>query len=125
MTTPTRSTHTPGPWKVYSYVTSVGAYNKGLDVGCDGRALATVIGAFEEPEPGPEAESNARLIAAAPELLTLVRDLVEDAGILAIDGGECPTCGRDNSEDGKRCTSDDCMGVQARALLSRIDGGAK
>lgn len=68
------SKHTPGPWKVHPYRNvSVGPYNKGIDVGPYGRAVARVIGAFEEQHAGPEAEANARLIAAAPEMLRVLK----------------------------------------------------
>lgn len=69
--------HTPGPWKVHTnYTVPHGSYNMGRDVGPNQRAVCTVIGAFEHPTPGEEAEANARLIAAAPELLAALQDAV-------------------------------------------------
>lgn len=35
----------------------------------------------------------------------------------AIEGAECPSCGRDNSEHDNLCTSDDCPGVIAITQL--------
>lgn len=59
---------TTGPWQVHKYMTAVGPYNRGIDVGPSHLAVATVIGAFEQPEPGAEAQANAALIASAPDL---------------------------------------------------------
>lgn len=67
--------HTPGPWVV------------GSDAGASGRMVGpmgeeevcTVFGAGEsnDPETRPECLANARLIAAAPELLAIVEGLIE------------------------------------------------
>jgi hypothetical protein len=69
--------HTPGPWIVHPYVTTIGphALNKALDVGPAGRAVCTVIGEFEKAVPGGEAEANAKLIAAAPDLLAALKEV--------------------------------------------------
>ena len=86
MTDETR--HTPGPWEIVfedlgdeeSFVAPVGI--RGADkfpvVDFDG-GLATGSAAWAEAT----IEANARLIAAAPEMETLLRDLVEewDAGL--------------------------------------------
>ena len=64
-----KTKHTPGPWMVHTYDVNLGPYNKALDVGTSGRAVAKVIGEFENPKVGDQARANARLIAAAPELL--------------------------------------------------------
>jgi hypothetical protein len=39
--------------------------------------VACVCGEFEKPEPGDEAVANARLIAAAPDLLAALRELAD------------------------------------------------
>ena len=54
--------HTPGPWRVVAGMLTVEAENRQRGRWYD---IVTVHGAFEEGE----AEANARLIAAAPELL--------------------------------------------------------
>lgn len=51
--------HTPGPWKIYT--------NSAIILGPDGREVA-LARCLAWPE--PEAQANARLIAAAPELLS-------------------------------------------------------
>lgn len=53
--------HTPGPWHV-----------DGIHVGSE----AYIVARVEAFEPRAEREANARLIAAAPELLAVVADLV-------------------------------------------------
>ena len=67
---------TKGPWIVHPTIQRVGTHNVGLDVGPSGVAVAIVIGEFDKFLPGDECEANARLIAAAPEMLELVRVLV-------------------------------------------------
>lgn len=69
------STHTPGPWKIHPYINNFGGRNETKDVGPSGRAVCEVFGAFEAPF-GAESEANARLIAAAPEMLEALRTLV-------------------------------------------------
>ena len=66
--------HTPGPWVV------------GSDAGASGRMVGpmgeeevcTVFGAGEsnDPETRPECLANARLIAAAPEMLTVLKRMI-------------------------------------------------
>lgn len=60
------TTHTPGPW----YQLSSGIYK---DVG-DHRYLIAECGCWDT-----ETLSNARLIAAAPDLLTVLQELQESA----------------------------------------------
>ena len=65
------SAHTPGPWRItdrYGVLT--------YQVGIDGRTVCTVWPRQQgnrpsvvDTEPWPEGEANARLIAAAPDLL--------------------------------------------------------
>lgn len=79
MTTPTK--HTPGPWTVeivkdggnWTYnVRTVKPHNP---AGCLGKHIATCNPLMEA-----RGESNASLIAAAPDLLAALEDLVERAG---------------------------------------------
>ena len=73
------SAHTPGPWRItdrYGVLT--------YQVGIDGRTVCTVWPRQQghrpsgvDTEPWPEGEANARLIAAAPDLLESLRELAE------------------------------------------------
>jgi hypothetical protein len=96
--------HTPGPWHVEQ-----GINDYDILVTPDGRAPARLAGYVER-------EADARLIAAAPELLEALRHL----------------CGALNmSDDDHEDFADSCADVveflwqhDARALLARIEGGA-
>lgn len=105
---PIASKHTPGPWRVHPYEINVGPYNKGRDVGPAGRSVAQVIGEFENPTPGGEAEANARLIAAAPDLLEALRDLLDTSQ---------PNQAHYNEE------ADDIARHRARAAIKRATEG--
>ena len=80
--------HTPGPWIVHSYTVTVGSFNKGKDVGPIGRAVCTVIGAFEQSSIGDEAQANATLIAAAPDLLAALEAMLDDGDVCEVMGAE-------------------------------------
>lgn len=58
------SAHTPGPWTARKHTDT-----KGWTVSA-GNSIASV-------KPRPEAEANARLIAAAPELLEALKEIRE------------------------------------------------
>lgn len=68
--------HTPGPWESYDdwYVKSSGGIG----------AIATVCKPILPHVSDEECKGNARLIAAAPELLAACRDMIE-----AMDDYEC------------------------------------
>jgi len=70
---------TPGPWAVD------GPVNNSLVVGAPGRRCRQVVA--EVPlvvgylaDPTPEAEANARLVAAAPALLETLKRLLHETG---------------------------------------------
>ena len=67
MVTETKATHTPGPWKVGQR--SEGPYPFTVE-GRD-RLVAMV-----EYEPDDATSANARLIAAAPEMLEAIREIL-------------------------------------------------
>ena len=64
-----KTKHTPGPWRLHYYGEIVGAQEKP-------GACVTVVCAPNESNPCREA--NARLIAAAPELLTMLDRLLSE-----------------------------------------------
>ena len=110
-----RTTHTPGPWKATRsepidgcdlwWITACPASNKEKEVG-------SVIGGC-----APHAEANARLIAAAPELLAM---LVEVTARLAgnVFYAPDPVCECDDCTTGR-------IVIQSRALIARIDAEGK
>lgn len=66
--------HTPGPWKVETPENNSLYWRiRGSQIGTRFK-IANVLYAAETPHERNQAEANARLIAAAPELL---RDLIE------------------------------------------------
>ena len=69
------SKHTPGPWKVGQYLGSPSSFCVHMDAGDKGRGIDVV-----EAVAGITTEqrlANARLIAAAPELLEALQMLLE------------------------------------------------
>lgn len=68
--------HTPGPWKVHPYIAMTGP-NAGRDIGPHQLAVARAIGEFETDAPTAQTEANANLLAAAPDLLKLLREVLE------------------------------------------------
>jgi len=81
-----QQTHTPGPW-VYEWCN--GAYSDGI-VTSQSNSIAIVMGGNygewrDAPDNGDaEFEANARLIAAAPELLEACKNLVGHADWVAL-----------------------------------------
>ena len=89
--------HTPGPWYWSDNVPDFPKTHC-IIVDADGFTIA---------EPSPMSETDARLIAAAPDLLIALRDLLEDAVALGI------------------CESNmSGSAVAARAAIARATGGA-
>jgi hypothetical protein len=85
--------HTPGPWKVYHENGSMGSGGHwGVETVEDEAFVARVSA-------GPSAHVNARLIAAAPELLDELKNALESLESYAnsmdewCGGMECPRCG--------------------------------
>ena len=70
------SKHTPGPWRAGNVIPTR-VYND------DGWLIASTIEDYEEPLPEPERyeaqKADARLIAAAPDLLAALRGMIDYA----------------------------------------------
>jgi hypothetical protein len=64
--------HTPGPWASNKYTTSVSVPLKAIDCERIGFSIVFVNGHREK-----EAAANARLIAAAPDLLEALKEMLE------------------------------------------------
>lgn len=94
--------HTPGPWKVGQYLGQLSAWCVHMDAGDKGRGIDVV-----EAVCGISAEqrlANARLIAAAPELLHALQQLIDSGDV------------RDAAEKGAVS--------MARAAIAKAEGGA-
>ncbi|MGH9344382.1 MAG: hypothetical protein ACRD19_11555 [Terriglobia bacterium] len=107
----TQAQHTPGPWEV-----------KHLKIG-NQPVICAADGIVESVDRPKEAqEANARLIAAAPDLLSALIDLRGDRP--AVQGGICQWCGRDYIDcsepilDGD-CPDDDCPHSRATAAIAK------
>ena len=60
--------HTPGPWKVIPYTNQHGVETTAISSDDDMRNITYAL-----PYNSPQAEANARLIAAAPDLLEALK----------------------------------------------------
>jgi hypothetical protein len=99
--------HTPAPWTIQSFPRSVTVIAEGV-------ALAFVYPRASSPASGAryhEREANARLIAAAPELLAALKTLFDDYKRLA-DSGDC----------GFWKLEDQSSGQQALAAIAKAEG---
>ena len=67
------SKHTPGPWEIKRHFDSCYRYISAPEH----IALAQVVWCVEEEERSPVCEANAHLIAAAPELLEALENLLK------------------------------------------------
>lgn len=105
-------THTPGPWHVGQH----GGLTVSVDT-ADGRSLTELWARSRASEHLDEAEANARLIAAAPELLDLLRHFCEALNLSDVEHPDFRDSGADVMEHLW------FKGSEARALLARIDGG--
>ena len=108
------SKHTPGPWEVEANGVTVRQQKK--------RYAMKICRAWEIYMARSEREANARLIAAAPELLAALKALLEgcvwkDAHTFQ-DGTEIPA-----GWSTKRMPTDAAL-TDARAAISTAEGGA-
>ncbi len=81
------------------------------------KVIATVWA--NRPSLKATANQDARLIAAAPELLAALKDIIDNSLIVE---DICPFCGRDVTDDGVKCMASDCMSVIARAAIAKATG---
>lgn len=70
--------HTPGPWTIANYPQAVVVQTESHKKTAYGASRYAAIGGFDrsDPEQMAEALANARLIAAAPELLAAIQNVM-------------------------------------------------
>ena len=115
--------HTPGPWYI-------DCQNESAAIGY--RAIVDNEG-YTVCSPSPMGQANARLIAAAPDLLAALKDLLGDQPFIQETGDpqaaffHCIHCGREYGagmdESADDC-DDDCPGMIARAAIAKATGEA-
>ena len=74
--------HTPGPWKI-GHHEGLPANHVAIDAPLHGE-LALVVWKFESEKRTPRCEANARLIAAAPDLLAEAQAVVKTLQAMAV-----------------------------------------
>ena len=84
MVTETKATHTAGPWETGSTMTRVEVWPAGWN------APLCVADCHTKNAPESEGErvANARLIAAAPEMLEALRECITDDGAACMNTGQ-------------------------------------
>lgn len=96
-----KATHTPGPWILDGDV-----------IQSPGRWVVAVVHRFPENDDTAR-PANARLIAAAPDLLALAKQYAS----------ECSECeGLGYHDDGERAPCPDCFDI--RAVIDKAEGRA-
>ena len=109
--------HTPGPWRVSANgnVVRIGDATENI-----------LICKFSNPT-NANRRANATLIAAAPDLLRSLKDMLGDMPFaLTKDGWSCDHCGREYSGHESKPTNcmDDCPGEMARQAIALAEGRA-
>ena len=104
--------HTPGPWHSECYPRYVGP----TVVSPDGPVCAISTGPLDRTLPRMPAAANARLIAAAPELLAALESTLDTLD----EGAAMP--GPEHAVFRRHCQ---LCAAQARAALAKATGGAE
>jgi hypothetical protein len=91
--------HTPGPWTLHGWADNDYEITAALDTVCN------VPGFDDDTVDADRAEANARLIAAAPELLAALREIAD----------ECNRRLRKGEDSGDRLTLQLCKAAIAKA----------
>jgi hypothetical protein len=119
------TTHTPGPWTVGDTVkqTQYGQkiYSVEID-GADGMTLAKVLPLTDKAQ----AEASARLIAAAPELLGALRNVLTlETAMIALEGAGGDEGSNDDEHDRSCDLTEELRGAIeiARAAIAKAEGG--
>lgn len=107
------SKHTPGPWHVIER-TNGQAFSIGCQVQTKGNFVTTHYIANITDGATPQAEADARLIAAAPDMLEALRELLGDFGCIV-------TAANHNDLATIVCVAKACQG-EINELLRKVEG---
>lgn len=109
MSTATKATHTPGPWRLV--VTTAGTIVEEIDIRgpLNSDKSSVLIATISDVN---ECEENMRLIAAAPEMLEALEEISQKDPCPSDTPEQC-----DYRRDGR------CIGCIARAAIRRARGG--
>lgn len=110
--------HTPGPWVTYGDMARIKAVVDGSTIADAYWSGDDKTSAKVTSEQMTEANANARLIAAAPDLLRACQEL-SDSDPLDSEWGYCSCC-----KANPRRHLDDCALALARAALAKATGEA-
>lgn len=108
--------HTPGPWTIHNQpdgdwtVETHTPYTYGV----------ATVHAPSEAEERSEGEANARVIAAAPAMLTALRRMVDGVSQWERDGQGCALCGCNGHTPESH--ADDCPVRDAREAIAKAEG---
>ncbi len=92
-----QTTHTPGPYTI------IRSHRKVPHVCCAG-PNGGLIARCDTNKPHAENDANARLLAAAPDMLAALRGMADDFGYQCdVDACECGENGNGLDDDGKPC----------------------
>ena len=78
-----KTKHTPGPWMVYVPERGQDGHPHNLSIGAETETRATYVASVPGGAHYDWAQANARLIAAAPDLLAALKDALKDLSALS------------------------------------------
>ena len=113
--------HTPGPWRIDSKDDSH------VVAGHGPATMSVAVASFSGVSPDDEDKANARLIAAAPDLLEALEELEN----VLHHAGPCQCCtGNSESRSQLRGRNEDgheagCCVLRARAAIARAERGTR
>ena len=118
-----RPKHTPGPWVIAK--TRGSRPDRDIWIGGDVGPAGMVQEVAEIFTHHDHGKANARLIAAAPEMLDLLKAIAVEA---TPERSECGFCGhpgtssKDDNSDWEETHEEDCTLLEIRRLISKAEG---
>jgi hypothetical protein len=115
----TNDSYTPGPWDYdMEFIVAPDPGGRHPDIYIAEIAHSDEEGRIASPQ---QQDANRRLIAAAPELLEALKDLLGE--LPSVQSGVCQHCGREYDDIfSGECPSDDCPSFKARAAITEATG---